>query len=1036
MRKYTKTQALAKIQGLVTQFAGEVAQLKKAPKVKEAQIEDKYIKPLFRFLNWNTANEGLPLLREEFIVQASQRVDLTMKAPDYLLRLPDKDNSKVMRKHLFIAAKHPKHDLVNDVRWIRQTYQYAHSTLSETDRSENRVRLAVLTDFEEFRLFDCVDPSPLKSNDSRGFAKRVVPGFEWTYLDYVGNFDRLWATFERDSVQNGSLDALWVTREQMARQRSAPDELFLADLEAWRLSIANSMLRLDSTLTDSSIAAATQLFLDRIVFVKMLYDRGIEVDFLSNLVKGLSPSTVKSDKINLYDACADVFKSLNRIYNGTIFHRRPELDSVHVESKIIYDILTSLQPDRAIYTFAAMPVEIIGYAYEQFLAKVIQRNGKRMEAEPKPEVRRARGVYYTPRHVVEYIVDSTLGEALKLCGTPDQVRGIKVLDPACGSGSFLIVAYEKILQWYAEWFVEQIPGWTTAQGRVAVPEQFNELVYFSNLVAPGRRDVRLRPKLKKQILLDNIFGVDIDSQAVEVTCFSLSMKALEDADNREIHVDADLFRMRILPDFRENIKCGNSLISVDVRQRLLDAGATFNLDDRTATNAFDWKKEFPAIMKRGGFDVVLGNPPYDVVEKERGEASWPHWVLTSYVNADTGEYKNALGGKTNLFRFFIIRSLMLTRDGGRYGMIVPMALLADISCAKTRRHLLLTTKNLTADCFPQKDNAARRIFRDAKLSTVVFGCEKSTTTTQDTSQVQVRVYPWDSFDDAAQQCMVRLSDAAFLDPKNVPIPLVDEVRWKLCLKLHRHPRVKRLGDMQDFKVTRGEINQTNFRDYITSDPRQQRMLKGSEIAAYRLQEPKQGEREWFDEARYLKGASGRKRKTKPVIKLPRIATQRITGVDESRRLVAVAVDPPAYFADSTNSIISVDGGSHSLEYLLGLLNSRLWNWRFRLTSTNNNVGTNELDCMPVRSIDPRDKTEGVLYGHLMASVSAIQAGYAELATATGTAVAMIEREIESAKGTVEEIIKQLYDLSDADWGVVMSPYRSVFVEDGEDGEDA
>lgn len=1026
MRAYTKVAARAKIAKLADQFAGDLEQLKKSPRVKEAHVEDNYIKPLFRYLNWNVSNEGLQLGREEFIVQASQRVDRTMRAPDYLLRLPDRANPRVMRKWLFVEAKHPKYDLTKEIQWIRQAYQYAHSTLSETDRPENRVRLAVLTDFEEFRLFDCVDPAPLKSRDPRAFAKHVVPGFEWTHKDYTENFDALWDAFERDNVRDGSLESLRVTKADAAKQRVAPDVQFLNDLESWRLSIARSMYRLDTSMEDAQISAATQLILDRIVFVKMLYDRGIEKDFLSGLLEGVTKSAAKSGDVSLYDACRDVFQSLDRIYNGSIFQRRAELDAARVDTKVLYDILDSLKPDKSVYTFAAMPVEVIGYAYEQFLGKVIKRTGRTIDAELKPEVRRAKGVYYTPRHVVEYIVDHTLGEALKGCGSPEDVRKIKVLDPACGSGSFLIVAYERILRWYRDWLASKIPEWTNKQGRVAPPKPYDEWVAFSNLEG-GRRDLRLRPKLKKQVLLDNIFGVDIDEQAVEVTCFSLSMKALEDLDHTNIHADASLFNMRILPDFRANVKCGNSLIDTDVSGRFEERDIEFTRADRTATNAFNWNRSFPSVMesKRPGFDVVIGNPPYDVVEKERGKASWPHWVLTEYVKSDTGAYNSALGGKTNLFRFFMVRSLLLTRTGGHYGMIVPMAILADISCARTRQNLLLSSANLVADCFPQKDNAARRIFRDAKLSTVVLCCERSEGATRETSRVDVRVYPWDSFDDDAQRCSVSVADAALLDPKNIPIPLVDEARWKLCLKLYRHARVKRLGDVPDYEVTRGEINQTNYRSYIVgaSGSGKRRMLKGSEVAAFRLQEPKQGEREWFDEASYLEDSG-----PKSIVKLRRIATQRITGVDEARRLVATVVDPPMYFADSTNSVVS-KGDGHSLDYLLGLLNSKLWNWRFRLTSTNNNVGTNELNSMPFRCIDQKDPADKRLYKQVVDAVGTLRKLHSERGSAKGTALTTLDREIEAATDDLDGAVKRLYGLTDPDWDVVLTPYRSVLTDD-------
>ncbi|MBA3353690.1 MAG: Eco57I restriction-modification methylase domain-containing protein, partial [Blastocatellia bacterium] len=204
-----------------------------------------------------------------------------------------------------------------------------------------------------------------------------------------------------------------------------------------------------------------------------------------------------------------------------------------------------------------------------------------------------------------------------------------------------------------------------------------------------------------------------------------------------------------------------------------------------------------------GFDAVIGNPPYDVMEKDRGAASWPHSALTGYVRVRP-EYEQALGGKLNLFRFFVVRSLDLLGEAGWFGMIVPLALLADKSTAQTRRHLMLSTAYASADCFPQKDDPNRRIFQDAKLSTTIVACRRSSTTTQQSAQVQIHVYPGNSFGDPVRKNMVRLADAALLDPKNVPIPLVDEKNWSVCKKVHSAPHVERLGAVEAFSITRGE----------------------------------------------------------------------------------------------------------------------------------------------------------------------------------------------------------------------------------------
>lgn len=212
-----------------------------------------------------------------------------------------------------------------------------------------------------------------------------------------------------------------------------------------------------------------------------------------------------------------------------------------------------------------------------------------------------------------------------------------------------------------------------------------------------------------------------------------------------------------------------------------------------------------------------------------------------------------------------------------------------------------------------------------------------------------RVFPGNDLADDAVENHLTVADCALLDPVTMPVPLTDETEWELCRRLHSLPHVRRLGDLGDsYAVTRGEINQTIYREYITGSPRGAvPLLKGVEVGAFEEHATlSQGHREWLNERALLDAHPA---KTKPGG--ARIATQRISGVDERRRLVATLVESGAWFADSTNSVSSVDEAPLGLDYLLGLLNSDLFQWRFRLTSTNNNVGTNELLGLPVRVPD-------------------------------------------------------------------------------------
>jgi Alw26I/Eco31I/Esp3I family type II restriction m6 adenine DNA methyltransferase len=769
------------------------------------------------------------------------------------------------------------------------------------------------------------------------------------------------------------------------------DEEFLTEISGWREELAHHLALRNPALTEAELNYAVQQTIDRIVFLRICEDRGIE-DY------GQLQALLSADKV--YERLCEIFRQADAKFNSGLFHFNAErgrkeapdtlTPALVVDDQPLKKILRRLYYPDSPYEFRVLPADILGQVYEQFLGQVIRlTSGHRAVIEDKPEVKKAGGVYYTPTYIVDHIVEHTLGRALE-SKTARQAAKLRIVDPACGSGSFLIAAYQRLLDWHLQRYVEEGASKNQPRLRQSITG-----------------DWRLTTSERKRILLNSIYGVDIDHQAVEVTKLSLILKVLEGETEETLNQTLRLFHERALPDLANNIKCGNSLVGTDVQNQLLGEDA--------AINPFDWDSEFKLVMGGGGFDVVLGNPPYDVLEKDRGKSSWPHGALTEYVRVRP-EYLPALGGKTNLFRFFIARSLTLTKIGGRYGMIVPLSLLADISTAATRGHLMMSTRELVAECFPQKDKAKRRVFRKAKLSTMVFTCERVGRVPKKSAGINVRTYPWNSFDDPHRDVQIRLKDAAMLDPDALPIPMTDEANWTVCRKVHSASRVRRLADVADFVVTRGEINQTIYRTFISGDSTKARLLKGVEVGPYRLnQRLSQGEQEWLDEVAFLA-----KHGARSVVKERRIATQRITGVDERLRIVATVIDPPAYFADSTNSIALLNNESaYELEFLLCLLNSRLYQWRFKLTSTNNNVGTNELDSMPFPTLNFADPDDQQRHSSLVALGERMLRLTTLLTAATlPHERSGVERRLESTAREIDKEVYALFGLSAAEVSVI------------------
>jgi len=382
--------------------------------------------------------------------------------------------------------------------------------------------------------------------------------------------------------------------------------------------------------------------LDRFIFIKVLSDREIEEDYIQTILNKIQKEkdqvgTEDSSAHFVYDECKEIFEQLDKTYNGSVFSQRAELDSVKVSDKILSEILKDFLSENSIYNFKVIPVEILGIIYEQFLGKVVVTTDKRAKIEYKQDIRKAGGVYYTPDYIVNYIVEKTVGEKLKECKKFEDLLEIKICDPACGSGSFLLAAFDALIKWTIDYYKSKVKIENHSSELKGLSKEERKLVYLDH-----DGDVRLTSKIKREILKSCIYGVDIDAQAVEVTKMSLSLKALENTNHYEIHNERTFFHTTILPTLEGNIKCGNSLV-----------GTPFN-----------WKSEFNLIFKNGGFDCVIGNPPYVRIQTMRESAS----LQVDFLNE---VYKNYISGNYDVYIIFILKGYKLLNDKGLLGFILP-----------------------------------------------------------------------------------------------------------------------------------------------------------------------------------------------------------------------------------------------------------------------------------------------------------------------------------------------------------------------------
>lgn len=658
-----KNSARQKIEQLVQRFSEQLESYNKSD-YNETQTRRDFIDPFFKALGWDMDNEnGYAESYREVIHEDRLRVGESTRAPDYSFRL-------VGGKRLFfVEAKKPSVSVKDDIQPAYQIRRYGWSA---------KMPISIITDFQEFAVYDCTrKPRP----DDKASVARIK---YLTYKDYLTEFDFIWEAFSKDQVLKGSFDR-FVRSDTHKRGTTTVDHEFLQSLDSWRTYLATSVSWNNKEASEDDINFAVQQTIDRIIFLRIAEDRGVE--HYGNLKSALKQGDFYSNLFHL-------FENADARYNSGLFDFNKDkiTKSLKIDNKVIKNIINELYYPECPYEFSVLPVEILGSAYEQFLGKQIRIDkAHRATIEVKPEVRKAGGVYYTPQYIVDYIVANTVGKLID-GKTPSEVSEIKIVDPACGSGSFLLGAYQYLLNWHKDYYsksgtLRKVDDLTTTRVKESKGHKRDLLTPEGNLTTAE----------KKRILLNNIYGVDIDVNAVEVTKLSLLLKCMEGETEASINSQLRLFNERVLPTLDDNIKSGNSLVDEDFYAGELDFG------EERKVKPFNWQRAFPGVFNikttdpepkarlrralhsamkadeellyamkeydnrlddpdksygRIGFDVVIGNPPY--VRQE---------LLGLQKMYFQNKYR-VYHGMADLYSYFIERGIQLLKPDGLFGMIV------------------------------------------------------------------------------------------------------------------------------------------------------------------------------------------------------------------------------------------------------------------------------------------------------------------------------------------------------------------------------
>src|SRR5581483_6446261 len=568
----------------------------------------------------------------------------------------------------YVEAKKPHGDIATADNYF-QTIRYGWSSSTP---------VAVLHDFEQFEIVDCRYRPHIDTALAQNLRK-----YHFSQYEDPEKFAEIYWLFSREAVAGGSLEKFACTlsrKRAKAVQRGligtgsqTIDDAFLADLDHWRDELARAFKNRNPSLDGETLTELTQRTLDRLVFLRFLEDKHIEPQ---------NHIAYFTDRGSAWQAFISESRRLDGIYNGIVFKEHSILDSsrFNADDEVFSDVCERLSHLNSSYDFNAIPIHILGSIYERFLGKVIVTTDKRAKLEEKPEVRKAGGVYYTPEYIVRYIVENTVG---KLIGgkSPAQIAEMRFADIACGSGSFLLGVYDLLIRYHTKLYNES-PG-KAKKGEVVERDD----------------GLHLSLQKKREILLNNIYGIDIDPQAVEVAQLSLYLKLLQDETPGSARNYQLEFHETLLPSLNKNIVCGNSLIGTDIL-----SGQLFASEEERKLNPMDFEQRFPHIFRsgtgslretatpldfnfpgvplhgsfsykkkkilkstarkitafEGGFDAIVGNPPYVRIQ------GFPPRQLEYF-----SKHYAAARGNFDLYVNFIERGYSLLKRGGLLGQIVP-----------------------------------------------------------------------------------------------------------------------------------------------------------------------------------------------------------------------------------------------------------------------------------------------------------------------------------------------------------------------------
>ncbi|MBN1617867.1 N-6 DNA methylase, partial [Candidatus Dojkabacteria bacterium] len=479
---------------------------------------------------------------------------------------------------------------------VEQAYLYA--------TKFDRCKWIIVSNFREIRLY------------SKARSEQFVEKFDILELHKEDEFKRFYYLLNKENLlAKEGKSPVEDLAEKSLEQEEDISKKFYADYKNARERLFKHLLRYNKGLDKETLFRKAHKILDRLIFILFCEDSAnlLPKELLKDSYRLGMRSRERSDQrvwreiknlfMDIDEGRDDIEPAINS-YNGGLFKKDQILDDLVIKDDVWEDTI-----HLGDYDFESdLNVNILGHIFEQSISDIENIKAEMSEEKKVSSKRKKEGIFYTPEYITKYIVENTVGRYIE--ENPGKLEDIKILDPACGSGAFLNQAHSFLLNEYKV---------RHEQKMAAKKKKGQELTLFDYNPAEANRS----------ILLNNLFGVDLNEESVEITKLALWLKTARTDEP--------------LQNLDNNIKVGNSLINdLEVAKR----------------KAFDWRREFKTIMRSGGFDVIIGNPPWGAVFSD---------VEKSFLRNRYPQIK----GELNSYLAFILESLSKLNVSGLLGFIVP-----------------------------------------------------------------------------------------------------------------------------------------------------------------------------------------------------------------------------------------------------------------------------------------------------------------------------------------------------------------------------